>query len=199
MKRIVISQRRDAVPGRNEVRDALDVEWARIIWELGFLPVSLSSGIADVDAYLAELSPEAVLLSGGNDIGLAPERDRLEHGLLRHAERRGLPVLGVCRGLQMINHYLGGRLRPLPGHVGSRHRIQGPLAPEGREVNSYHAMGIRPDDLGRDLEPVAWDDEGAIEAARHKRLSWLGIMWHPEREKQLCHNDQSMILNILKG
>jgi putative glutamine amidotransferase len=126
------------------------------------------------------------------------ERDRLEEGALVHAEKHGLPLLGVCRGLQMINHHQGGRLRKVAGHVAVRHLVKGPLAPEGREVNSYHGLGLLPEDLGRDLEPLAWSDDGVIEAFRHQRLPWLGVMWHPEREEQLCPNDQSLILNHLK-
>lgn len=199
MRRIAVSQRCDVIAGRNEVRDALDVEWARILWGLGFLPLPLCSGVEDVGSYLRELSPDAILLSGGNDIGAAIERDRVEQGALRYSEERKLPVLGICRGLQMINHHQGGRLRKVDGHVGVRHLVRGPLVPEGREVNSYHSMGLREEDMGKDLQVAALSPDGLVEALRHRYLSWLAVMWHPEREKQLCPNDQTLILNHLRG
>jgi putative glutamine amidotransferase len=155
--------------------------------------------VEDAAAYLTALAPDAVLLSGGNDIGAAPQRDRVEHAALDYAAARRLPVLGVCRGLQMINHHQGGRLRKVDGHVAIRHRVTGLLESEGREVNSYHGLGLRTEDLGRDLEVAATSDDGLVEALRHRHLPWLALMWHPEREEQLCPKDLALILNHLRG
>lgn len=199
-RRVLVSQRRDAVAGRDEVRDALDVRLSALLWELGFLPIFLATSINDHDAYLEALMPEAVVLSGGNDIGQAPERDQLETALLVHAAKHRLPVLGICRGMQMINQHQGGLVRSVSGHVAVRHRVSGPLVvPGGRDVNSYHNLGLFDADLGDDLEAVAWSDDGVVEALRHREWPWLGIMWHPERDKPVIDADQTLIRRHLGG
>lgn len=193
-RRIIISQRRDAVAGRDEVRDALDQRLAALLWEVGFLPLPLAAGVADPADYLAALAHDGVLLSGGNDIGSAPARDVLEQAALEHASAHNLPVLGLCRGMQFINHYQGGSLRPMTGHTAVRHRVRGPLVGDaGREVNSYHDQSLLDANLGGELEAVAWADDGVVEALRHRRRPWLGIMWHPERDTPVADLDRALI------
>ena len=192
--RIAISQRRDAVAGRDEVRDALDARLTGLLWELGFLPLPLASGVAKPADYLAALAPDGVLLSGGNDIGTTPARDALEWAALEYATAHGLPVLGLCRGMQMLNHFQGGALRPVSGHTAVRHRVTGPLVgPDGREVNSYHDQGLLDADLGDALDAVARTDDGVVEALRHRERPWLGIMWHPERDTPVASADRELI------
>ena len=83
MKRIAISQRLDPVPGRDERREGLDIKLAELLWSLGFLPIPLTNGIDDPASYVDELRPDGVLLSGGNDIGGAPERTGIRGAGLR--------------------------------------------------------------------------------------------------------------------
>lgn len=195
MKVIAISQRLDPIAGRDEVRDALDVQWAPLLWDLGYLPVALNSGIEAVEEYLAALQADGFLLSGGNDIGKAPERDRLEAAVLDYSMHQLLPVLGVCRGMQFINHYQGGSLKKINGHVATRHSLQGGWSNQQaiESVNSYHDWAIVSETLGRDLESLARTEDGSIEALRHKQHRWLGIMWHPEREQPFSKHDIHLI------
>lgn len=198
-RRVAVSQRCDAVAGRDEVRDALDVRLTALLWELGFLPVPLSSAIGDHGEYLEALMLDAVVLSGGNDIGQTPGRDRLETALLVHAIARRLPVVGICRGMQMINHHQGGDIRSVSGHAAVRHWISGPLVePTGRDVNSYHDQGMLDADLGDELEAVAWSEDGLVEALCHHEWPWLGIMWHPERDPQVAEADQRLFQEHLE-
>jgi putative glutamine amidotransferase len=131
--RVVLSQRIDSVNGSGETRDALDQNLSRWALSCGLLPypvpnglvrphVPAANGACPLTDWLDALAPAAVILSGGNDIGAAPARDATETILLDWAIVRRLPVLGICRGMQMLAHVAGGQLRQVVGHVRSRHR-----------------------------------------------------------------------------
>ena len=152
-------------------------------------------------------SPEgcaALLLPGGGDVepwrygrdntasrGLEPERDTAELMLLERFTAAGKPVLGICRGIQVINVFFGGTLcQDLPGHSAvdghdSFHTVRtarspllavcGPLC----RVNSAHHQAA--DAPGRGLRAVQWAEDGAVEAVCHDCLPVWGVQWHPER------------------
>jgi putative glutamine amidotransferase len=207
MIRLGLTQRVETVPGREERRDCLDQAWTRLLVQNAFRPVPLPNGASDAKAWIDELGLEGVILTGGNDLGrlpgatnAAPERDRFESRLLEACAERGLPVLGVCRGLQMLVSAAGGELQVVEDHVATRHGITArprrgiPLA-DRDEVNSFHRFGIPADAVGRDLEAVAFAPDGSIEAVVHRSLPHWGIMWHPERSPQ--HREDLELLRAL--
>lgn len=179
--RVVITQRVDSFLDRAEKRDALDQAWATTLPELFGRPVTMLP-IANVPtgatATLKELKPEFIVLSGGNDIGQAPERDATEAAVLDYAKQHRIPVLGICRGMQFMQHTLGGDLVKVQGHVAIEHPVH---ANDGATltVNSYHNFGITKLAIG--LNALYAHEDGTIEAAKHNTLPWLAIMWHPER------------------
>lgn len=183
---VLISQRVDLLPQRGERRDALDQEWGAALRELlgrSSLVLPVPNRSQDVDAMVALCDPSLIVLSGGNDIGNAPERDATETALLDCAQRQGVPVLAVCRGMQMVQCHLGGALMPVAGHVQCEHSIH--AAPcqtlPALTVNSFHDWGIHQSSLAEGLRSLYLHDDGTVEAAVHVSLPWLGVMWHPER------------------
>lgn len=212
MKRIGLTQRVERVPAHGERRDCLDQRWGRLLASRGFVPVPLSNVVDDVRRYLEALGLHGVILTGGDHIGSpdgagpsAPERDRFERELLALCSARGLPVLGVCRGAQMLCLFHGGRLRRVAGHVARRHAVTregGELpAPVGRvvrhwparfEVNSYHSLTLLPGPSSRCI-PLARADDGSVEALGHVELPQLGILWHPEREDPFAEGPLDVI------
>jgi len=181
MRGIGVTQRVEVVGDYGERRDCLDQAWTKFLLTCGLLPILLPN-VADAALALCDQAGIAgLLLTGGNDLaelgGNAPERDEVENALLAFAERRRLPVLGVCRGMQVIQQRFAVPLRRVEGHVTPRQVIQ--IDHQPAEVNSYHhfaAFESRPP-----LQTWAMADDGVIKAVRHATSSITGIMWHPER------------------
>lgn len=196
MRRVAVSQRVDAWPDRGEDRDALDQRLAAFVAACGGLVFPVPNALASsgwLDEWLGALQPEAVVLSGGNDIGQAGDRDRTERRLLAYAEDRRLPVLGICRGMQMMGVSAGGSLKPVAGHVRATHRLSGDIA---GSANSYHGYALSGCPAG--FEVTAVSEDGEIEAIRHVEMPWEGWMWHPERERDFDPRDINRLKALLK-
>jgi putative glutamine amidotransferase len=153
---------------------------------------------------------QGLIIGGGDDIGaeiyggtvlpdvrIDPERDQLELRLLREALPTGLPVLGICRGSQMINVALGGSLHTdihqvyemaprmrtvLPKKTVSivhGSRLDRILCCNPCRVNALHHQSV--DRLGRGLKVVAQDESGVVQAIESESAPYLiGVQWHPE-------------------
>jgi len=181
MKLVAITQRVSIVPEYGERRDCLDQAWPRFLAACGLTPLALPNVLAVALELCAGADVSGLVLTGGNDLaecgGDAPERDAVESGLLDWAERRGLPVLGVCRGMQVIQRRFGVGLRRVEGHVTRRQVIR--IDGEPREVNSFHHFGAFESRPPLAIWAVA--DDGVVKAIRHSTQPITGIMWHPER------------------
>lgn len=198
--KIGISQRRITDSKTLENRDGLDVRLIKLVWELGFVPVPLTSVICESREYLKVLNLDAFILSGGNDLGTISERDLFEDDILTYSINNNKPVLGICRGMQKINIFQGGILQKIDNHVATCHSISGPLFNNSIvQVNSYHNYGIISDGLGDDLKAIAYSNDGVIEAIRHSNYNWMGIMWHPERDIQITDINKNIIMEHFVG
>jgi len=180
-RRIGLTMRIQQADGYHEPRDALAQCWADFLavalpaakWM--YLPSLGAEAIAD---YCDAWGLNGLILTGGEDVGSSPLRDATERTLLDWAERDAKPVLGICRGLQLMTSLSGGHLQHVEGHVASRHPLSGRYT---HEVNSYHGLGIK--DCPRGYEILARAPDDTIEAIGHLELPWQGWMWHPERER----------------
>jgi len=156
---------------------------------------------------------DGLILAGGSDIdpasygaqqraetrGTRPERDRFEIALGTRALERDMPVLGICRGMEMLNVIQGGTLsqhlglelhRHTPG-VFTDHRVRlepGSLAErvvggEHAEVKSAHHQGL--EELGEGVVASGYADDGVLEAIELPARSFaVGVLWHPEEDVQ---------------
>jgi gamma-glutamyl-gamma-aminobutyrate hydrolase PuuD len=175
--RVAISQRLDLLSDRQEWRESLDPRLVDFLLALGCSPYPISNTLStNLPSYLRSLAPSAIVLSGGNDIGEHRKRDETEKQLLTYAKSHRLPVLGICRGMQMLATLEGSVLSPLSGHVALFHKVEGSIQ---KTVNSFHQYVLM--DCPEDYEVLALAEDSSIEAIRHTQLPWEGWMWHPER------------------
>lgn len=206
---IAITQRVVVDAATGERRDALAHDWST--WLAARLPGAVLAPIPNGDdpgSWLARVAPDAVILSGGGARGERPERDRVEDVVLEC----GLPVLGVCRGAQVIFAHFGGRVRREAAdravHVGQMHAVQ--LAGELREragradaeVNSWHD-DLLVDAPGAPVPPVlrviARAADASIEAIAHTDRPIVGVVWHPERAGACTALDSAVLGWVLEA
>jgi N5-(cytidine 5'-diphosphoramidyl)-L-glutamine hydrolase len=209
-KKIGISQRVDRAESYNEYRDALDQRLINWLVYSDFITVPIPNSLIDlallikpqpnIEGWLNEIGIDAIVLSGGNDIGNIKQRDLTERNLLSWAEKYKKPVLGICRGMQIMGVHDGAELMKIDGHIKTRHQLKIKDAHVGllpESVNSYHNFTLNkcPDTY----EILAESEDGCIEAMKHKRLSWEGWMWHPERETPFNNIDQIRFKNLVNN
>ena len=162
---------------------------------------------------VVSLHPESVysfdglILPGGGDICPSyfnqpvidtrksdPDLDRLQFHILYQFLHTHKPVLGICKGMQLINVFFGGdlnqhtdseNLHQWKGEdqwhetVAAKHSVLETLYGTYFKVNSAHHQSI--DTIGQDLSIVQTSADGVVEAIQHDRLPILGVQWHPER------------------
>lgn len=210
-RRVAITALHRTDDGRERV--ALNTAYVRALARAGLVPIVLPT-ILEPDRAVAALdAAHGLVLTGGEDVDPAlygarphpklgdvdPTRDAAELALIRAALARRMPLLAICRGIQILNVALGGTLyQDLPSERASgiahqdkdlRHEIRiepdslvhrtiGTLA---AQVNSRHHQAIR--DLAPGLKATAWAEDGVVEAVEPTDggAPWtLGVQWHPE-------------------
>jgi putative glutamine amidotransferase len=188
------------------VRDALDQRLVQFVALAGLVPIPVPNGLGEdgrdgssVQAWLRAINPGALILSGGNDVGEYPERDDTERCVLSWAEAKRVPVLGICRGLQMMAVWGGVHLVRREGHVRTRHclKVETAAGEWPTDVNSFHNWVIASCPAGYEITARAEDD--SIEAIKHTALPWEGWMWHPERETPFSTQDLNRLKRLFRG
>jgi putative glutamine amidotransferase len=193
---------------------ALATLYPEVIEQAGGIPIIVPLLRPDAIRSLLE-RVDGICLPGGPDVQPSiygaephselgptePRVDAMELALVRAADRRRLPILGICRGMQLLNVARGGTLHQhlpdvvgtqiqhrqlahgcVPTHVvevATKSRVREALGGPSLEVNSFHHQAV--EKLGRSLTATAWAQDGTIEAIeeRGKRLV-MGVQWHAE-------------------
>jgi putative glutamine amidotransferase len=202
--------------GKPPERAYLNSAYVAAVQQAGGVPVLLAPQ-HDARAQAVLLGRiDGVLLTGGGDVDpmrfgeathptvtdVSADRDALEIALVEGALERGLPLLAICRGIQVLNVALGGSLhqdvasspgtpiahsqkapRHEPTHavkIEAGSRLLDVIGAHDLDVNSMHHQAIK--DLGRGLRAVAFSPDALIEAAELEDVSRfvLGVQWHPE-------------------
>jgi len=220
MKRIGITQRVVLEQRVNERRDTLDQQWHAFAEEAGMQLIPIPNSLSHPNEYARQLQLEGLIFSGGNNVSesdledqesivkndIAVERDKTEKSLLEWAIKEQNPVIGVCRGMQFIYTFFGGKLKEINSktHVAREHDISftdkqfsehyGNI----NKCNSYHRKGMSVKDVPSGLKVSGiYEDEN--EAFKHQNLPVVGMMWHPERYPEFRNSDIQFFQNVLKS
>ena len=196
----------------NEPADVLPANYANAVAATGAVPMLLPPAVAPDCASAALDGVHGLVLVGGADVDpqrygaqrdpatgpARPDRDAWELALGAAALARDMPLLAICRGMQVLNVLLGGDLvQHLPdstGHDGhqpvvgrhGRHEVRvapssllGSAVGDSCVVATYHHQAV--DRLGRGLTAAAWAQDGTVEAVEVGAATWgVGVQWHPE-------------------
>lgn len=195
MKLIAITQRVSTELDCGERRDTLDQRWASFLHICGFTPYPIPNKFELLSSILS-LPFHGIILTGGNTLHRdAPERDGVEKALLEYALAHALPLLGVCRGMQLILSYFGSPLKEVIGHITSTHDIL--LNGKETHVNSYHHYGAF--EVHPPLKIIGQAKDGVVEAVKHEHLPIQGIMWHPERNSPFTASDKKLLHDMFQN
>jgi len=193
MKIVAISQRVTFIENRNEYRDSLDQRLTIFFQSIGFTPIPIPNSISnDISTWIDIVKPDLIVLSGGNNLGDFLTRDFTEKELINISINNHIPMLGICRGMQMIGTSFGSKLCKVDNHVSSHHKVTGEIS---GIKNSYHnySLGLCPEDF----KVLAHSEDSQIEAIKHLSLPIEGWMWHP-RDKVSNQDDIERIMNLIK-
>jgi N5-(cytidine 5'-diphosphoramidyl)-L-glutamine hydrolase len=191
--KIGISSRIVTAPNYDEKRDALSHDWAKFLESMDFLPIIIPNNLSNVKQFLTNVQVDGIILSGGDNIGEFPKRDKTEKGLIKYGIINNIPIFGVCRGMQVINNYFEGSLHQTTNkkHIKKNHEVnikneqlRKYLRKKSVKVNSFHNNIIMKNDLGKGLDSFIIDDsDDTVEGFFHKLYHIMGVMWHPERTR----------------
>ncbi len=180
---------------RGEWRDAIDERWTSFLAACGALPLYIPNDASVSRELLERLHPQGVLLTGGGSChglsGLADARDNTESMLLEWAAHHRLPVLGVCRGMQVMLCHSGATLVPVPTHVGPHNVLHRGVT---RPVNSFHDYGFHAAPPGYTVDAIS--EDGVIEAVSNPTARHSAVMWHPERSQPWDSEDLALVRQL---
>ena len=208
MKKIAITQRLISNQSYFEIREGLDIKWGKLLKKSNFIPIILPIEF-DFKKYFESIKIDGILLTGGNDTNimksneLSLKRDIFEKKLIEYAIKNHIPILGVCRGMQIIAEYFGASFKKAKGQIAIRHSLKinkkSKYFKELKKistVNSFHNYAI--DILPKNLIVSATNHDGMIKSIEHIKYKIFGQMWHTERENYFKGNQINLIKKIFK-
>lgn len=149
------------------VYDCLDPRWYSFFYPHSVMPLP---NITDIS-----VDHDLLVISGGDH---SYDRNITEMERWNECILNNIPIIGICHGAFFLNYMHDGINQEIKEHKNTEHKII--MNGDVHVVNSYHTTGIF--ELGEDLEPIAvCEEDGSIEAFKHRSRDIWGLVWHPER------------------
>ena len=189
--------------GYDEPRDAIAQDWNNYM--LTTFPSHNWLTIPNIGSkaveYFIKWNLNVLIISGGDNLGVTEKRDQTELHLLKYALENNIPVIGVCRGLQLIHSYFGGNVKIGEEDFIQEHRAHDHGINLNNKIylsNSYHVNKIEEKTLHKELQIIARCSKfNSIEAIQGKNL--IAMMWHPERIMEDKSWSNNLIFTFLKN
>lgn len=151
--------------------------------------------------------PSGIIFSGGNDLNFLKKRkinkirDEFELKFLKIALDNKIPILGVCRGFQLVANFFNGEIIRKNGHVKTNHNLQVNndifgIHIKNIKVNSFHNFTVN--SLPEFFEIIVRDQDTSIEIAYSSAYKILNLMFHPERKNKSQKTIDSLIFSHFK-
>ena len=200
--RFGITMRVTNANGYDEPRDSIARDWSNYILEA--FPESKYLFIPNIGEkainFIKKWDINVLIISGGDDLGVNPDRDTTENKLSEYAIKEDIPVIAICRGLQLILTRYGGKLINgdttfIKQHRTNKHDII--VDDSMHSVNSYHTNMIDEKTVNNSFTVFArCISDNSVEGVRNDSI--LAMMWHPEREEKMEKWNKRLIENFIR-
>ena len=207
--KIFISQNISIIKSYNEKADTLSAEWTDYFLSLrpDILLIPIPNQSSQITKLFQQIQPDGLILSNGNDLNEFEERDRTEKKLIRTFLKNNKPILGICRGMQILNTYFGGEVTfnkntmSRRKHVNANHLViikNFLITNKKIDVNSFHNFIIKEKNVPKNFKIFAKSEENIVEGFYDLKRNIYGIQWHPERENNAKRFNKILINHIFK-
>ena len=179
---------------------------------LDMMPILIPNGIANIESFMAICNFDGIILSGGNNVNpklyssndrlesIYDIRDKNEFEIIRYCLKNNLPLIGICRGMFILNIYFkGGLSHNIKNHVNKNHKVSinkfNYYFSDKKIVNSFHRHGINKENISPEMDYFAISEDGIVEGIYKVENSIYGLQWHPER-KPIDNQTDRFIIDI---
>ena len=204
MKFVGVTQRLVYDKKTKSFKDALDKDLVNFLNKIGYIAIPIPNiklsnrSISKIlNFFKNKIKIKGFIFSGGEDLNKNKERYKIEKFIYNFCYKEKIPLIGICRGLQMIAHLNNTKLSKVKNHIAKRHTIfyKNLNKNTQREVNSFHNFKIN--FCPKDFKITYSSNDDVIEGIKHKSLPISAVMWHPEREKKYHKQDIKDFKKIL--
>ena len=206
----LVSVRNDYITSRSENRDSIDTEIYSLLSDIELIPLLIPNEtrfMSNINNLIDHKRIRCAILSGGNDLkilenkggtNISHKRDEVELSLIKFCLKNKIPIIGICRGFQLIASYLGAEINKVDNHINSIHEIKFNNS-HSIKVNSFHSFGLKNNNIPQNINILGYHQKDNTIECFTTELPFRSInfMWHPERNNGSRKETNKLIKSFL--